>query len=146
MPTFDSDLLPTSTGRKLGAQDARWDASLRNLDVSGEITGAFTALAIFSLKPKTVAWSATPNFDGLDRATGYKITLNGDTVPTLTNLPAGMLVAFVIQQDNVGNRAWTWPGIVRGGMAIGTGPGEASAQLFWNDGTTLWALTGGEIQ
>lgn len=146
MPTYSSDLLPDSTGRQLGAQDARFDAHLRNLDVSGVITGAFTALAIFSLKPKTVPWSATPNFDGLDRSTGYKITLNGDTVPTITNLPPGILVAFVIQQDNVGNRAWTWPGNVRGGMAIGTGQGEASAQLFWNDGTTLWALTPGEIQ
>jgi hypothetical protein len=67
-------------------------------------------------------------------------------VPSFVNLPPGILIGFVIQQDNVGNRAWTWPGNVRGGMDIGTAPGEASAQLFWYDGTTLWAMTPGEIQ
>jgi hypothetical protein len=142
MATFGNDLLPDSTGRKLGAEDARWDASIRNLDVTGLITGPFAALASFSVGMETVPWSASPVFDGT-HSTGFKITLTGATPsPAINNVAAGDFALFVIIQDNAGQHPWTWPGNVRGGMAIGMAPGEASVQLFWSDGTTLWGMPG----
>lgn len=146
MPTYGNDILPDTSGRSLGAQDARWDAKLRNLDVSGMVTGNFAALAIFKLQPKVVPFSATPNFDGGDKSAGFKITLTGNvTAPAFNNFPAGQLISIVITQDAVGGRAFPWPGNVRGGMDVGKGPNEESAQLFWYDGVTLHAITTGVI-
>lgn len=142
MPTFNNDILPDTSGRSLGAQDARWDIQCRNLNISGLLTGNFAGLAVFTLKPKIVPWSATPNLDGLDSSAGFKIVLNGGTAPTFNNIGGGRLVAVIIIQDAVGGRSWAWPANVRGGMDVGQGPNEVSAQLLWSDGITLWGFPG----
>lgn len=139
-----ADILPDTSGRSLGAQDARWDAQLRNINVSGTISGNFIGLAIFKLNPNIVPYSATPVLNGAN-GTGMRITLLGNAVPAIINVQAGSLVSFVIIQDNTGGRTWAWPGNFRGGMGIGMGIGEASGQLFWFDGATYWALTPGVI-
>src|SRR5258707_451751 len=39
MPMFSSNILPDVTGRDLGAADKQWDAFIRNLVVTGSVSG-----------------------------------------------------------------------------------------------------------
>lgn len=145
MPRYDGDLIPNVTGFQLGEDDARWDGKLRNLDVSGNVTGNFSALAVNDIGHEVVPFSITPTFDATDNS-GFEITLTGDVIASaITGLHAGMLVAFIIRQDSGGGWAFPWPVNVIGGMDIGTAPNEVSTQLFYATPTQLIAITTGNI-
>lgn len=146
MPQFNNDVLPDVEGRKLGIPDQRYDAFLRDLNVSGDIIGTFSALAINRLTRSIIAFSANPIFPAT-QGTAFEITLTGDVVSSsITGLIAGALYAFLIKQDTTGGRTFVWPVNVSGGADIGTESLERTAQLFYSDGDNLYALTPGVIQ
>jgi hypothetical protein len=145
VPIFDSDVLPEVDGRALGNEDARWNAKIRDLDVSGIVTGNFAGLAINNIGHIIVPFSVTPIFDN-SIAGGFDITLTNNVGSSaFINLRAGSLVAFVIRQDITGGRTFVWPPNVFGGADIGTDPSNITAQIFYCTGTTLIALTPGLI-
>lgn len=140
-----SDILPDQLGRAIGNNDLRYDGWFRNLNVNGVVSGTFTGLAVFQLIYTPLAFSATPVFDW-SLAFSYGILLTGNvTASTFINAATGNLVLVEIQQDGTGGRTWTWPGNVRGGMAIGNGPNEMSTQLFHYNGLQFVAVGPGVI-
>lgn len=145
MPRFDSDVVPNATGQTLGEPDARWNAKIKDLDISGIVTGTFLALASGSLGHQVVPFSATPTFDA-SQASGFEMTLtNNVTSSAITGVRPGTLVAFVIRQDGTGGRAFPWPANVFGGADIGIGANEVTTQLFYTTQTQLIAVTPGNI-
>jgi hypothetical protein len=91
----------------------------------------------------TVAYSATPTFDS-SLGNTHKMTLTGNvTSSTLSNASAGQRINFIICQDSNGNRTFTWPSNVAGGMAIGPTASKCSAQTFIFDGNKAYALSSG---
>lgn len=142
---WGSDILPDVLGRQLGSNDLRYDAWVRDLHISGTVSGTFTGLSVFQLNFLTLAFSATPTFDW-SKASSYGITLTGNvTSSAFINPVAGQLVLLEIQQDATGGRTFAWPGNVRGGMAIGTGPNEMSTQIFHYNGLQYIAVGPGVI-
>lgn len=146
MPQFDSNVVPDVTGRLIGLPDQRYDANIRNMNISGAVTGAFEGLAVNRLAHVVIPFSANPVFDILE-GSGFAITLSNNVVSsTLLNIAAGTLIAFVIRQDPTGGRTFVWPPNVSGGADIGTGPNERTVQLFYSDGLAAYAVTPGVIQ
>lgn len=145
MPRYGSDVVPDVTGRQLGEDDARWDGKMRNLDVSGSVSGNFSALAVNDIGHQIVPFSVTPTFDATNNS-GFEMTLTGSVIASaITGLHPGLLVAFVLRQDAIGGRTFPWPVNVIGGMEIGSGPNEVSTQLFYTTPTQLIAITAGNI-
>jgi hypothetical protein len=90
-----------------------------------------------------VTFSSTPTFDARVGNT-QKITLTGNvTSSTLANATAGEQINFIICQDATGNRTFTWPSNVKGGMTIGATASKCSAQNFIFDGSNAYALSPG---
>ena len=90
-----------------------------------------------------VSFSVTPTFDAKLGNT-QKITLTGNvTSSTLSNATAGEQINFIICQDGNGNRTFTWPSNVKGGMTISSTASKCSAQNFIFDGTNAYALSSG---
>jgi hypothetical protein len=145
MPRFGDDILPDVTGRSLGNQTSRFDAKLRNLDVSGTITGTFQGLAVYKLAMQNVVFNPNPTFD-CSKSSSFAMLLTGTVLgPVIANAAAGQMVLFQFTQNAVGGWEFNWPANVRGGMAVGTAPGEISTQLFWFNGSTYVAITSGVI-
>jgi hypothetical protein len=145
MPRFSSDVVPDVTGRQLGEDDARFDAKIRHLNVSGSISGTFDTLAVNSIGHEVVAFTSTPTFDCADHS-GFDFTLSGNVITSaIINLRPGLLVVFTLRQDATGGWTFAWPANVIGGMDLGTGPNEISTQLFYMTDTQLIALTPGNI-
>ncbi len=94
----------------------------------------------------TVVFSATPAFD-LNLGGIQHIILTGNvTSSTVTNLRAGQIIRFMIEQDGVGGHGLVWPTNVHGGMTVSGATGnQMSVQEFssW-DGTDLWANDSGK--
>lgn len=142
MPQYSDDVLFESEGQNLGHPDARPDAFLRNLDISGVLSGAFEGASIFNLGQEVIPFASNPVFDATADSS-FIITLTGNVASsTLVNHKRGQLVAFVIKQDATGGRTFVWPTNTRGGMDIGTGVNETSVQLFISDGTLLYGFMG----
>src|SRR6185437_5822635 len=91
----------------------------------------------------TVAFSATPVFNGT--AVGaFKITLTGNvTSSTATNLVVGVLYTFIIKQDATGGRTFVWPTSFVGAMVIDGTASITNVQQFVYDGTSLYAVSAG---
>jgi hypothetical protein len=90
-----------------------------------------------------VPWSAQPVFD-LQAGTTQSILLAGDVVSsTLANLNEGQQISFIICQDDLGGRNFTWPANVRGGMRVSTVGRTCSAQQFAVRNQTLFATSPG---
>ena len=91
----------------------------------------------------TVSFSSTPTFDAKLGNT-QKITLTGNvSSSTLSNATAGEQINFLICQDATGNRTFTWPSNLKGGMTIGATASKCSAQTFIFDGTNAYGLSTG---
>lgn len=134
------------TGRNFGLADARWDAWIRNLNVSGTVTGNFSALAINKLTHTVIPFTATPVFDIASEGSGFEMTLTGNvTSSSIINLNPGIIVVFEFRQDATGGRTFTWPINVLGGADIGAGPNERTVQAFYSDNTNLIAISPGVI-
>lgn len=145
MAIYSADFVPDTTGRNLGLVDARWDGWFRNINVSGTVTGNFSALAINKLTHTVVPFSATPVF-AISQGTGFQMTLTGNvTSSSISALVPGVLVVFELNQDATGGRNFVWPPNVYGGAAIGMGPNERTTQIFYSDGVNLIAVSPGVI-
>jgi hypothetical protein len=74
-----------------------------------------------------------------------KFVLQSDmTGPSISNLPDGQQVTFLICQDAKGGRKFSWPSNTRGGMQVGQSPGKCSVQQFIVDAGTLYAASPGK--
>lgn len=112
-----------------------------NLDadmLDGKHASAF-ALAAFA----QISYSETPTFDA-SIANAFEIMLRGDVRhSTLANATSGEQLIFIVCQDTVGSRRFTWPANVKGGAVVGSKVGACSTQSFIFDGTNAYALTPG---
>jgi hypothetical protein len=77
-----------------------------------------------------VPWSATPEFPG-DEFTTFRITLTGDvTSSTAPDTVQGNLYTFIIQQDDAGSHAFTWPTNFINASPINPQPNSLTVQTF----------------
>jgi len=65
------------------------------------------------------------------------------TSSTLSNATNGEVINFMICQDSGGGHTFAWPTNVKGGMTIGSTASTCSAQSFYFNGTTAYALSPG---
>jgi hypothetical protein len=87
----------------------------------------------------TITFSATPTFNA-GSVSKFYLSLSGNvTSSTLTGAVKDQLLIFVISQDGVGSRTFTWPTNVKG-QAIASGAGLTSTQAFSYDGTNAWPI------
>jgi hypothetical protein len=87
----------------------------------------------------TIAFSATPTFNA-GSVSKFYISLSGNvTSSTLSGAVKDQLLIFVISQDGVGSRSFSWPTNVKG-QAIASGAGLTSTQAFSYDGTNAWPI------
>ena len=93
----------------------------------------------------TVAFSATPTFNA-SLGSLQKITLTGNvTLSTLSGAVAGQTIVFLICQDAVGSRTFTWPVTMKGTTTVGGTLSTCTAQRFIYDGTFAYATAAGVI-
>lgn len=94
----------------------------------------------------TVTFSATPNFD-FSLGNTQIITLTGSVTGwTVSNIPSGGHVEFVICQDMTGSRTFAnGPASVHGFMTIGSELSKCSAQTFAVNGSAVYATSLGVI-
>jgi hypothetical protein len=88
-----------------------------------------------------VSTSATPTFD-LGLGSIQQMTINANTTVTVSGLVIGQIVIFDFLHDATGTAyTLTWPAnIFGGGAAVGVGLSKHNNQMFWCDGTNLYAL------
>lgn len=91
-----------------------------------------------------VAFSATPNFN-VGAGNVQTITLTGNiTSWTITNIPSGGTISFIVCQDGVGSKTMASPpATVHGFMTIGSTASLCSAQSFVSSGSALYATGAG---
>ncbi|MDE2511865.1 MAG: hypothetical protein KGL74_12145, partial [Elusimicrobia bacterium] len=128
------------------ATNANTASSVVQRDASGNFSATSVSLSKAILPGlNAVAFSATPTFDA-SLGNTQKITLTGNvTLSTLSNATAGQTIAFIICQDVVGGRTFTWPVTVKGATVIGGTLSTCSAQSFIYDGTFAYATAAGVI-
>ena len=77
-----------------------------------------------------VPWSAEMDFPG-DIYTSFRVTLSGDvTSSTASGTVQGNLYTYIIQQDSVGDRLFTWPANFLNADSINPNPGGTTVQTF----------------
>lgn len=118
-----------------------------NTILAGPASGGLGAVTARLMQPAdlpamaTVAFSATPSFNGAVNNC-FKLTLTGNvTVPTFINGVPGQLYTFILKQDATGGRTWNWPAGVNGGGTIDPTPNSTNTQVFVWDGAALQAVT-----
>jgi hypothetical protein len=85
------------------------------------------------------SFSATPTFD-LSQGNINQITLAGDvTSSSVSNLAAGFYVFDIIQNASVAH-TFVWPTNVFGGGTVSATLGKHNPQIFYCDGSNLYAL------
>jgi hypothetical protein len=83
------------------------------------------------------------------QTTHFSFLLTGNCTASIVGLTPGVVVTFILQQDNTGGHTFTWPSTVnnlstssvRGAGTIGATANKASSQRFVFDGSTLWAVS-----
>lgn len=79
---------------------------------------------------QTVTYGPSITFDG-NVANGFDVTLLGNvTSSSLLNVYPGQILTFVIAQDGVGGRTFSWPSNVIGAGAVDISPNAVSIQRF----------------
>jgi hypothetical protein len=138
-----------------GAPDSRWNlntitqinsvigANLEAVDTSSMQVSPDSGQAKGASVRTDVPYSPAPAFD-LSLNQVMSLTLTGDVgSASVLNLVDGGTYTFLICQDANGNRQFTWPANVLGGMTINPAPGKCSAQQFVSDGALLYATSPG---
>lgn len=93
----------------------------------------------------SVAFSATPTFDGA-QGTAFVITLTGNvTSSSLSNMVEGATYTFHICQDGIGGRTFAWPAAVIGEVAIGAVLSTCTVQQVTVRGGNAYATAAGLI-
>jgi len=114
-----------------------------NTFIAGPTSGAVGAVTARTMVPadlppqQTIAFSATPTFNGA-LGTCFFITLTGNvTSSTFSNGVKGQLYTFVILQDAVGGRTFAWPTNVKSPGTVDGTINIVNVQAFVFDGTNL---------
>lgn len=114
-----------------------------NTFLAGPTSGGVGAVTARTMVPadlppaQTVAFSATPTFNGA-LGTSFFITLTGNvTSSTFSNGVKGQLYTFVISQDGVGGRTFVWPTNVKQPGVPDPTISIVNTQTFIFDGTNL---------
>jgi len=129
-----------SSPKLSGVSDKAVVTNLNADMLDGKHASAF-ALAAFA----QISFSETPAFDA-STANTFEITLRGNVShSTLVNATAGEQLNFIVCQDAMGGRGFTWPTNVKGGAVVSSKIGTCSAQSFIFDGTHAYALTPGVV-
>jgi hypothetical protein len=95
----------------------------------------------------TVAFSATPVFDG-NQGRSFKITLTGNvTSSTFVNAIPGQVYHFMVCQDGAGLHSFIWPANFLGVISIGVTSvaSKCSVQSVVFDGTNGYAPATGML-
>lgn len=136
MPSFNSNILPSSSGLRLGSTTQRWGADLTNVTITGSFSAPGTGLV-------PVAFSTSPIFDGSLGGT-FEMSLSGNVgSSSAINLNPGLRYTFIIKQDVIGNRTFVWPLGTSGAMIIDPASQATSVQEFAWDGANLYAISPG---
>jgi len=134
MGSVNNNFLPASTGLSLGSSNQLWNAWLNLLNNHTPVTLDIqptpysNPLAIITTAPFTVV----------------TMTLIGDITASTFSGVAG-LVVFILMQDPVGGRAFTWPTNFFQPTGIGPVANQATAQVFYFDGTSGYPLGPGVL-
>lgn len=88
-----------------------------------------------------VSSSASPTFN-LSLGAIQQMIINSNTTISVSGTTAGQIVVFDFLHDNTSNAyTLTWPGtIFGGGTNVGAANLKHNNQIFWSDGTNLFAL------
>jgi hypothetical protein len=110
------------------------------IDASGNAQSCFTPAGGGTYTP--VTFSATPTFSVSGTAiTTFGITLTGNvTSSTISGATAGAILKFVICQDAIGSRTFTWPTAMSAAGTITPTANVCSMQSFVYNGTTYYAI------
>lgn len=134
MPSYNTNLLPASTGLNLGSSNQLWNAWLNLLNNSTPVNFAIT----------TNAFTATPALVATAVISVQTMTLIGDVTSSTYSGPVGLLVVQ-ITQDSVGGHAFTWPTTFKQATSIDPTANAVTSQLIYFDGTNGWPLTPGTV-
>jgi hypothetical protein len=134
MPSYNTSLLPTSTGLTLGTSAQQWAAWLSSVN-------GFTPI---NFGTSVVPYSITPTFSATAILTVFNMTLVGN-VTSSTFVGVKGFVIFQITQDSVGGRTFVWPANFNDASAVHPGASENTTQLFYYDGVNAWPLGPGMI-
>lgn len=106
----------------------------------------FAAMGYSSNSTNVVSFSTTPNFD-FSKGNTQEITLTGNVTSwTVSNIPSGGHLEFIICQDGTGSRTFSSPpASVHGFMTIGSTLSRCSSQTFTTDATNIYATSTGVI-
>jgi hypothetical protein len=105
-------------------------------NLSQNSDGSLTANKGFSPPLCTMALSASPAFDAA-QCNAFVLTLGATAVSgaSLVNARAGQTLTFFINQDQSGNRTFSWPANVLGACAVSTTAGVTTMVTAVYDGT-----------
>jgi hypothetical protein len=119
---------------------------LPNLILAGPASGGLGAVTARLMQPAdlpaagNVGFSATPVFNGANNL-NFITTLTGNvTSSTFSNGVVGQIYTFMIKQDAVGGRVFTWPANVKGAGTIDPTPNAVNIQQFQYDGSFLYPV------
>lgn len=139
MPSYDANVLPSTTGFDLGSPTQRWDAYLQNLDISGDVTGWDTSDSDGEINVGSTGGTATAPTtapvllqhsttggsiaDGTYYCVWTGVNLNGETTAspeTSITISAGTGTARI--SANAAGRSW-WTGYFAFNVYCGTTSG-----------------------
>ena len=125
MPSYNTNLLPASTGLSLGNALQAWNATLVSLTIQNLY--------------QSVGFSASPAFNATNQTTVFDMTLTGNvTASTLIGVKG--ILTFILRQDATGGRTFSWPSNVNGATVIGSSPNQITIQAFVFDGTNAYPI------
>jgi len=107
------------------------DASLTSLTavLANVITAADLGEAI-----TTVPYATSVTFDAATISPiigAFEITLTGNVASsTLSNFVPGQVIIFIVVQDGVGGRTFSWPAQLSGAQVVAVAPNSATVQAF----------------
>lgn len=117
-----------------------------NLFLAGPASGGSGAVTARLMQPAdlpasaTVAFSATPTFNGAVN-NAFFMTLTGNvTSSTFSGGVQGQLYLFSLKQDGTGGRTFAFPSNCKGAGTIDPTANGVNSQLFYYDGTNLQAV------
>jgi len=134
MTTYNTNLLPNTTGLNLGSSQQQWNAWLNLLNGGTPV----------NLSVSVLPWTSVPAFSTTAILTAFSMTLTGNvTSSTFVGVPGLLVFQFI--QDAVGSRTVAWPANFQQPGIIGSTANQVTTQLFYFDGTNAWPLGPGVL-
>jgi hypothetical protein len=142
-PILASDL-PSLSGSYVDLTATQTIAGAKTFTSPVNVTATLATAQSYSVQ-QIVAFSVTPTFDA-GTSNNFKLILGGNvTSSSLSNAVPGQTLVFLVCQDGTGGRTFAWPANFKTTMTIGGDANKCSAQQFYFDGTSAFALTAGVV-